>query len=57
MGAALDGAEFGLQMIRFPYRQVFGDTTVTGETPDLADVFRPVAEHGGTQDRFRRAME
>ena len=25
MGPSIDGAEFALQMIRFPYRQVFGD--------------------------------
>jgi hypothetical protein len=40
MGAELDGAEFALQMIRFPYRQVFGDPSVTGPQP-LRDVFRP----------------
>ena len=38
MAADIDGAEFALQMIRFPYRQVFGDPA--GE-PDIADVFRP----------------
>ncbi|GIK95839.1 MAG: hypothetical protein BroJett029_00480 [Alphaproteobacteria bacterium] len=37
-GPDLDGAEFALQMIRFPYRQVFGRTDVT---PRIEDVFRP----------------
>ncbi|MGH6689522.1 MAG: hypothetical protein ACREMQ_19425 [Longimicrobiales bacterium] len=40
MGTSLDGAEFALQMIRFPYRQVFGDPSVTGTQP-IRDVFRP----------------
>jgi len=40
MGTTLDGAEFALQMIRFPYRQVFGDPSVTTEQP-IYDVFRP----------------
>lgn len=38
MGAAVDGAEFALEMIRFPYRQVFGDPQQGGA---LGDVFRP----------------
>jgi hypothetical protein len=37
-GPALDGAEFALQMIRFPYRQVFGRITAS---PPIAEVFRP----------------
>jgi hypothetical protein len=40
MGAELDGAEFALQMLRFPFRQVFGDPSVTGHT-EISDVFRP----------------
>jgi hypothetical protein len=39
MGPALDGAEFALEMIRFPYRQVFGDPAQGGAHP-LKDVFR-----------------
>ena len=38
-------AEFAIQMLRFPYRQVFGDTTKSTEDPrsmvQYADVFRP----------------
>lgn len=37
-GPELDGAEFALQMIRFPYRQVFGRITAT---PSIDEVFRP----------------
>lgn len=40
MDGAVDGAEFALQMLRFPYRQVFGDPSVVG-APPLTDVFRP----------------
>ena len=38
MGPSIDGAEFALQMIRFPYRQVFGDPTQGGGSID--QVFR-----------------
>jgi hypothetical protein len=36
----LDGAEFALQMIRFPYRQVFGDPNSPNAT-EKKDVFTP----------------
>ncbi len=39
VGPALDGAEFALEMIRFPYRQVFGDPS-QGATGNIRDVFR-----------------
>ena len=39
MGTEVDGAEFALQMLRFPYRQVFGDPAV--QQAAIADVFRP----------------
>ncbi|HEU0287697.1 MAG TPA: hypothetical protein VFR22_11695 [Nocardioidaceae bacterium] len=41
VGTELDSAELALQMIRFPYRQVFGDTSVDGQAPELDTVFRP----------------
>lgn len=41
MGTEVDGAEFALQMLRFPYRQVFGDPNVVGPPPPIADVFKP----------------
>jgi hypothetical protein len=37
IGAELDSAEYALQLIRFPYRQVFGEA----EGPPLVDVFHP----------------
>lgn len=37
-GPAVDGAEFALEMIRFPYRQVFGRIN---DTPKIEEVFRP----------------
>lgn len=36
----LDGAEFALEMLRFPYRQVFGDPKVTTDH-HISAVFRP----------------
>jgi hypothetical protein len=39
MNGAVDGAEFALEMIRFPYRQVFGDPS-HGGSGQLKDVFR-----------------
>ena len=39
MGAALNGAEFALEMIRFPFRQVFGDPSKGAG--NISDVFRP----------------
>jgi len=41
VGDDLDSAELALQMIRFPYRQVFGDTSLGGTPPEFADLFRP----------------
>lgn len=41
IGDDLDSAELALQMIRFPYRQVFGDTSVGGPATDFSAVFRP----------------
>ena len=39
----VDGAEFALQMLRFPFRQVFGDPA-DEPAADLADVFRPTRQ-------------
>ncbi len=39
MNGAVDSAEFALEAIRFPYRQVFGDTQ--NPVAHLLDVFRP----------------
>jgi mono/diheme cytochrome c family protein len=39
IGPNLDGAEFALEMIRYPYRQVFGDPS-QGGVGNIRDVFR-----------------
>lgn len=54
MGPDVDGAEFALQMLRFPYRQVFGDPRVNG-APPLIDVFRPTLSIAKLATRFSRA--
>lgn len=56
MGSALDGAEFALEMIRFPYRQVFGDPSGGSPAP-LGDVFRPTVSMATLQVKFARAIE
>ena len=38
IGSALDSAEYGLQLVRFPFRQVWGDDT----RPSSDSVFLPV---------------
>jgi hypothetical protein len=38
MGQDVDSAEFAMQVLQFPYRQVFGDPN---QGTDIADVFRP----------------
>ena len=43
MGADVDGAEFALQMLRFPYRQVFGDPSLQPGAID--QVFRPTVKY------------
>lgn len=53
MGAAVDGAEFALQMLRFPYRQVFGDPSVNA-APPLVDVFRPTISMKALAKTFAR---
>jgi hypothetical protein len=51
-GSDLDGAEFALQMIRFPYRQVFGEPTAG---VNIADVFRPTV--GLTMKEFESKFQ
>jgi hypothetical protein len=41
IGDALDSAEYALQLVRFPYRQVWGDDT----RPPSDSVFRPVVRY------------
>jgi hypothetical protein len=56
MGEALDGAEFALEMIRFPYRQVFGDPS-QGSPGSIIDVFRPSLSMVQLKARFMEAIE
>ena len=53
----MDGAELALQMIRFPYRQVFGDPD--GAVPPVEDVFRPTLglSVSGLVERFTLAED
>lgn len=51
-GPAVDGAEFALEMIRFPYRQVFGRITAT---PQISEVFRPTI--GYTLSDFKAVFQ
>lgn len=55
LGGAVDGAEFALQMLRFPYRQVFGDPSVVGSEP-LADVFTPTVSLARLRADFTRVL-
>jgi hypothetical protein len=55
-GPALDGAEFALEMIRFPYRQVFGDTS-QGGVSHLADVFRPALSVANLRTKFSETIK
>jgi hypothetical protein len=56
MGPDLDGAEFALQMIRFPYRQVFGDPS-QGTPGNILDVFRPTLSVTQLKTIFIKALE
>ena len=50
MGTSVDSAEFAVQMLRFPYRQVFGDPSV--QAPALDTVFRPTIDVATMVQRF-----
>lgn len=50
MGSAVDSAELAVQMLRFPYRQVFGDPSV--QAPALDTVFRPTLNVAAMVERF-----
>jgi hypothetical protein len=45
----LDSAEYALQLIRFPWRQVFGDP----ESTPVPQVFQPVVQYAKLVDTFR----
>jgi len=53
-GPEVDGAEFAVEMLRFPYRQVFGDPRVeTG----ILDVFRPLIALTDVAVKYREVLD
>jgi hypothetical protein len=48
MGPGVDSAEYAMQMLRFPLRQVFGDTSVAPG----ADAFQATIGIAALADRF-----
>ena len=51
-GDGLDAAEYALQLIRFPYRQVFGDAeTQPGNVP-IGTVFQPAISYATQVKKF-----
>jgi hypothetical protein len=55
MGGSVDGAEFALQMLRFPYRQVFGDPSLGG-SPPLDAVFLPTVSLAELEISFKEVL-
>ena len=55
-GMSVDANEFALEMIRFPYRQVFGDPANEPAEP-LVDVFRPKVSFTVLEARFRAVIQ
>jgi hypothetical protein len=53
MGPTIDSAEFAMQMLRFPLRQVFGDTTVS----PTDDAFAPTVKIATLTARFDLARQ
>jgi hypothetical protein len=51
LAGSVDGAKFALEMIRFPYRQVFGDPS-QGGTGNIRDVFRVTLAMADLRTRF-----
>jgi hypothetical protein len=54
MGADVDSAEFAIEMLRFPLRQVFGDTT---HIPPGTDAFVATVQIGALTARFDLARQ
>jgi hypothetical protein len=54
MGTSVDSAEYAIQMLRYPYRQVFGDPSV--QPPPVGDVFRPTLGLADLRQRFQEAQ-
>jgi hypothetical protein len=54
MGATVDSAEFAMQVLQFPFRQVFGDPS---QSTDILDVFRPALSLTALEAHFRQVLE
>jgi hypothetical protein len=55
-GMSVDANEFALEMLRFPFRQVFGDPANEPSEP-LVDVFRPKVSFTVLEQRFRAVIQ
>ncbi len=55
LGTAVEANEFALEMLRFPFRQVFGDPA-NEPTADLRDVFVPQVRFDVLQARFEAVI-
>src|SRR3954451_2387359 len=55
-GMSVDANEFALEMLRFPYRQVFGDPA-NEPSHALVDVFRPRVAFAELETRFKAVIE
>jgi hypothetical protein len=53
---SVDANEFALEMLRFPFRQVFGDPANEPSQP-LVDVFRPKVSFASLEARFRAVIQ
>jgi hypothetical protein len=55
IGPDVDAAEFALEMLRFPYRQVFGDPGAGGPTP-IGIVFKPTIALSALKVSFEEVL-
>ena len=55
IGPDVDAAEFALEMLRFPYRQVFGDPNAGGPTP-IGLVFKPTIAVSALKVSFEKVL-
>jgi len=55
-GLSVDANEFALEMLRFPFRQVFGAPANEPSQP-LVDVFRPRVSFALLEERFRAVIQ
>jgi len=54
MGSEVDSAEFAIQTLQFPFRQVFGDPE---QGTEILDVFRPSVELTVLYEQYERFVE